>query len=515
MEGLVAYNKDFYWELFELISGREYGKAHSLLACSNASMEYPFDDPERWWHCESPFQRLCASDDGVDDVTRNALIRFCLTRGADACVMVKDFSAAYYAAKHTQLDTLRVVFLECGAPMRGETAVWLLRAVRSRRRRVETGDISWIYEAAYWHSPEYIGDLRTAERIIRQARARQNWKAARARTVGRIALFVKSLFDEVRFRPGGSGFESARSEFEALASGRPAASQKGAETMEGLGDEEAAREAGWEEAMEGLTSGDEEAAREAEEEEAENDILCAAVDLAEAVHDGRLKLLHDDDPALKVHWEDPPRQTEVLVGDAGNLPLKSLGFSAGALPFRDRPLSATQLRGIEKRRAVAAARKAGLVGHSASVLVLCGDKALLTKEKRGGKVAFGLLGGKCEAGETLPEAAAREAVVKGGGSLPSGIEDKILSIQDWSSATIKNTTLRLGILAVDECEIGEFKKPTCTRAEQLGLEWVPVSSLLQLEWRKETMHYHSSILVHRSRLHSFRLRNLVPAAVVL
>ena len=107
-------------------------------------------------------------------------------------------------------------------------------------------------------------------------------------------------------------------------------------------------------AWEDPTSDDEAAAREASDEPSDA-LLSAAADLAEEVYEGRLRLLHDDDPVLKDHWADPPPQTEVLVGDAGDLPLEELGFSVGALPFRSRPLSATQLRGIEKRRVVAAA----------------------------------------------------------------------------------------------------------------------------------------------------------------
>ena len=348
MEGLVVYPELFYQKLFALTEDRRYRKAYRLLACSNASMGFIWGlHGGESTLVQSTLEQLCRAEpievSGPSeplDGTQGRLIRLCLDRGADACLMCWHISAAYGAAVYTQLDNLRFVFLECGAHIRGEAAEWQIRAVRSCRERAEMGDIAEEITDLDpdYDSQEYITDLHTAEGILRQARARQNWKACRARTVGRIALFVRSLFDEVRFRPGRSGFEAARSEFEALASGRSAAAQEGAETM----------------AWEDPTSDDEAAAREASDEPSDA-LLSAAADLAEEVYEGRLRLLHDDDPVLKDHWADPPPQTEVLVGDAGDLPLEELGFSVGALPFRSRPLSATQLRGIEKRRVVAAA----------------------------------------------------------------------------------------------------------------------------------------------------------------
>jgi len=115
------------------------------------------------------------------------------------------------------IDVLRYVF-DCGVAMRGQKAANLIAHTEAYIEDVRRNGPSWIYTLDYFHGPEYIDDLVRIEELFRTTRARQNWRALRAKAgaVGKLALFVRLLYDSAQYRPGGRGFERCRDEFEAL-----------------------------------------------------------------------------------------------------------------------------------------------------------------------------------------------------------------------------------------------------------------------------------------------------------
>jgi hypothetical protein len=91
------------------------------------------------------------------------------------------------------------------------------------RERIELA-IEFAKEEHHQHlvdqSPEGIEKAREASRAgiraLTYARARLNWRALvpRARSVGKIASFVRHLYTEVQFRPGGAGYFASFASFD-------------------------------------------------------------------------------------------------------------------------------------------------------------------------------------------------------------------------------------------------------------------------------------------------------------
>ena len=67
------------------------------------------------------------------------------------------------------------------------------------RARLDLGTLTWSWEVHPWPG--------RVQQLLRR------WQGY-ARLVGRIALFVRGFWEEVRFRPGHSGWAAARDEFE-------------------------------------------------------------------------------------------------------------------------------------------------------------------------------------------------------------------------------------------------------------------------------------------------------------
>jgi len=152
-----------------------------------------------------------------------------------------------------------------------------------------------------------------------------------------------------------------------------------------------------------------------------------------------------------------------------------------------------------------------------------GGRALLTKEKRGAVTKYGMLGGSARPGETDFQCMSREASEETGGALSlvtlariaegRGILDgaKVLYEQAKSFAVKhdlvhpadldvdtrfdagKAAAMRTGRATIAKKKQKKAKRPT----EQLGVEFVPMASLRDWEWRGKHMHHAPSVLCAR------------------
>lgn len=161
---------------------------------------------------------------------------------------------------------------------------------------------------------------------------------------------------------------------------------------------------------------------------------------------------------------------------------------------------------------------------AAFVLPITRDgRALLTKEKRGSKVKYGMLGGKALPEETDFQCMSREAKEESGGALSlvtlarisegRGIIDgikvyyeksKSYAVQhdlvvpsDLDVATrfepSKAVAMRTSRAVIKKKRKGATKRST----EQAGLEFVPMESLRDWDWRCKNMHHVASVLAAR------------------
>eukprot|EP00966_Prymnesium_polylepis_P167121 3863184-Prymnesium_polylepis.1 len=208
--------------------------------------------PRMQWAAYSAMTKACL-DRGEDQTAAyEALMKACLDRGADPWYASR-FPAfdsadnpvggieAWYrrwlvspiaeAAKQGNASVVRLLVLDYGVCVRygkGRLLTSVIRDIVDGKTRFSNYDLSRAFLDRYWGfdlyadapAPErslaYLASLDAVISTLRVAQVRQMWSAVRstAHAVGRIALFVRSLFDEVHYRPGGLGFKRCRAEFE-------------------------------------------------------------------------------------------------------------------------------------------------------------------------------------------------------------------------------------------------------------------------------------------------------------
>jgi 8-oxo-dGTP pyrophosphatase MutT (NUDIX family) len=164
---------------------------------------------------------------------------------------------------------------------------------------------------------------------------------------------------------------------------------------------------------------------------------------------------------------------------------------------------------------------------SAFVLPLTRDgRVLLTKEKRGTVVKYGMLGGSARPEETDFQCMSRAAKEESGGALSLVTIARIsegrgiinaakVYYENSRSYAVKHDLVHHADLNVTErfepenvktmrasratIEKKKTKKRATTKraAEQLGLEFVPLYSLRSWEWRGKHMHHVASVLAAR------------------
>ena len=160
---------------------------------------------------------------------------------------------------------------------------------------------------------------------------------------------------------------------------------------------------------------------------------------------------------------------------------------------------------------------------AAFVLPITRDgRALLTKEKRGSKVKYGMLGGKALPEETDFQCMSREAKEESGGALSfitlarisegRGIIDGVkVYYENSKSYAVQHDLVVSSDLDVatrfepakaamrtSRAVIKKKKKGAAKRStEQVGLEFVPMESLRNSEWRGKNMHHVASVLAAR------------------
>ena len=151
------------------------------------------------------------------------------------------------------------------------------------------------------------------------------------------------------------------------------------------------------------------------------------------------------------------------------------------------------------------------------------DRALLTKEKRGSEVKYGMLGGKARPDETDFQCMSREAKEESGGTLSlitiariaegrGVINGAKVYYENSKSYAVKHdlvhppdldvtnrfepakaAAMRTSRAVIKKKKKGAAKRPT----EQVGLEFVPMESLRNSEWRGKNMHHVASVLAAR------------------
>ena len=141
----------------------------------------------------------------------------------------------------------------------------------------------------------------------------------------------------------------------------------------------------------------------------------------------------------------------------------------------------------------------GAGGTVASVALLRAedDHVLLTRATRGGKTLLNLPGGKGEAGETLGQAAAREAHEETGKQLTEGTRDAIAAIAHWAECAANQgrvAVLRLAAGSPDATVHERFGRAAAnasrgSKTVHVGLEWHPLSVVSSHAWRAEHMHF--------------------------
>ena len=137
---------------------------------------------------------------------------------------------------------------------------------------------------------------------------------------------------------------------------------------------------------------------------------------------------------------------------------------------------------------------------TASVALVCraeDDCVLLTRETRSGVTKLNLPGGKGEAGETLGQAAAREAHEETGKQLTEGTRDAIAAIAHWAECDANQghaAALRLAAGSPDATVHERFDRAAAnasrgSKTVHIGLEWHPLSVVSSHAWRAEHMHF--------------------------
>jgi hypothetical protein len=161
---------------------------------------------------------------------------------------------------------------------------------------------------------------------------------------------------------------------------------------------------------------------------------------------------------------------------------------------------------------------------AAFVLPITRDgSVLLTKEKRGQKIKFGMLGGTARPGETDLQCMSREAKEETGGSLSlitlariaegRGVIDGCkVYYENSKSFAVKHDLVVAADLGVSSKF--DLSKATAKRAsrstidkktkrkakaatQQLGIEFVPIANVRDWQWRGENMHHNASVLCAR------------------
>ena len=159
---------------------------------------------------------------------------------------------------------------------------------------------------------------------------------------------------------------------------------------------------------------------------------------------------------------------------------------------------------------------------AAFVLPITRDgRVLLTKEKRGGEIKFGMLGGKPHEAESDLETMSREANEETGGALSkitlarltrgAGILDGArVNYENSNSAAVKHDLVVPDDLDVDTRFDPHKAAAMASRSDQaiqkkrkkaktlhLGLEFVSIESVRDWRWRNDNMHHNPSVLCAR------------------
>ena len=151
------------------------------------------------------------------------------------------------------------------------------------------------------------------------------------------------------------------------------------------------------------------------------------------------------------------------------------------------------------------------------------DRALLTKEKRGSEVKYGMIGGKALPEENDFQCMSREAKEESGGAISlvtlarisdgrGVINGAKVYYENSKSYAVKHdlvhppdldvtnrfepakaAAMRTSRAVIKKKKKGAAKRPT----EQVGLEFVPMESLRDWEWRSENMNHVASVLAAR------------------
>ena len=127
--------------------------------------------------------------------------------------------------------------------------------------------------------------------------------------------------------------------------------------------------------------------------------------------------------------------------------------------------------------------------------IVCGGKILLTRELRKDESLLNLPGGKFEAGETFGDTAAREAYQETGGQLSKRTCSAIAAIAVW--AECKAASMHVGVLQLDpddpdatvheRFDSAKANRPGSSTVQE-GLEWHPLASVRDNNWRQANMH---------------------------
>lgn len=183
---------------------------------------------------------------------------------------------------------------------------------------------------------------------------------------------------------------------------------------------------------------------------------------------------------------------------------------------------------------VASPEKKGTFGSAFVLPVTRDGRALLTKEKRGSEVKYGMLGGSAHPEETDFQCMSRSAKEESGGALSlvtiarisegRGIidgakvyydhaksyavkhdlvhsvdlnvterfePDSVEAMRGWTSRAAIDK--KKNIVAIHKKKRSSTKRKT----EHLGLEFVPLDSLRSWEWREKNMYHVPSVLTAR------------------
>lgn len=208
------------WELFELVEDYRFDKALELLSM-HPRLTLKHSRYDGWWcHGESLIGRLCGSGCNDSQHTEHLrLVRECLDRGADPCLPQAHYSAVRAMVESGALDMLQYVFLERGSRFRGGSAQRQLELVREYSFLVYRQGVPPVWLGHRFSHAAYMSVLHKADRMLRKARASQNWQALlpKARLVGKVCVYVRSLYEHAIYLPGGRGFKECKARFEALA----------------------------------------------------------------------------------------------------------------------------------------------------------------------------------------------------------------------------------------------------------------------------------------------------------